>query len=83
MTRKDYQLISSTLADVLEAAEHWSSFNEAERTAARRAVAEVTMRLGEAFLDDNSRFDFGRFAGAVGLRFSVLGPIDAATGELI
>ena len=65
MTRKDYELIAAVLADVKDSIERLAP-SDAEELGAHRALAEVTLKLGEALLEDNSRFDIGRFAGRVG-----------------
>ena len=82
MTRKDYELIAAVLADVKDSFDRFAPSNE-ERLGAHRALAEVTLKLGEALLEDNSRFDIGRFAGRVGYGYSILGPVDTRTGKII
>ena len=80
MTRKDYELIASTLSRVLESVD---SFPNIDTATAKATITEVTLRLGEVLLEENSRFDFARFASKVGVAWSVFGAIDPKTGKLI
>jgi hypothetical protein len=80
MTHKDYELIASTLARVLDSVDDFPTLDKAT---AKATITEVTLKLGEALLEDNSRFDIARFASRVGVAWSVFGAIDPKTGALI
>lgn len=64
MTRRDFQLISGTLARVREDFPEWDQFNRH----ANRALDAATSALADVLAGTNPKFDRRRFLTASGVR---------------
>jgi hypothetical protein len=61
MTRKDYVLIATTIADVEDHIKTSQLYTIEQRTMALMTTAKIAIQLGEAFAKDNPNFDEERF----------------------
>lgn len=61
MTRKDYVLIATTIADTEDYIKTSELYTIEQRTMALMTTAKIAYQLGEAFAKDNPNFDEERF----------------------
>lgn len=66
MTKKDYELIASTIKESIDFYTEWGGSMD-ERARARTAVARVAKQLSNSLSDANPRFDRERFLTACGV----------------